>query len=56
MERVIKLESDSRRNNLIFYSFPEEVTETSAKSESLLYSSLENELKLEEDDIDGNSI
>ena len=55
-ERAIKLESHSRRNNLIFYGIPEEVNETNAKTESLLYSFLEDELKLKEDDIDGISI
>jgi len=52
-ERAIKLESHSRRNNLIFYGIPEEVNETSKKTESLLYSFLDNELKIKEDDIDG---
>jgi tetrahydromethanopterin S-methyltransferase subunit B len=52
-ERTIKLESHSRRNNLIFYGIPEEVNETSAKTESLLYSFLEDKLKLKVDDIDG---
>ena len=51
-ERAIKLESHNRRNNLIFYGVPEEVNETSVKTESLLYSFLEDELKLKEDDID----
>ena len=55
-ERAIKLESHSRRNNLIFYGVPEEVNETSVKTESLLYSFLEDEMKLKEDDIDGISI
>ena len=55
-ERAIKLESHSRRNNLIFYGVPEEVNETSIKTESLLYSFLEDEMKLKEDDIDGISI
>ena len=55
-ERAIKLESHGRRNNLIFYGVPEEVNETSAKTESLLYSFLEDELKLKEDGIDGISI
>ena len=32
-ERAIKLESHSRRNNLIFYGVPEEVNETSVKTE-----------------------
>ncbi|CAH3033577.1 unnamed protein product [Pocillopora meandrina] len=55
-ERAIKLDSHSRRNNLIFFGIPEEVNETSAKTESLLYSFLGDELKLKEDDIDGISI
>ena len=55
-ERAIKLESHSRRNNLILFGIPEEVNETSAKTESLLYSFLGDELKLKEDDIDGISI
>ena len=54
-ERAIKLETHSRRNNLIFFGIPEEVKETSAKTESLLYSFLGDELKLKEDDIDGIS-
>ena len=55
-ERAIKLESHSRRNNLILFGIPEEVNETSAKTESLLFSFLGDELKLKEDDIDGISI
>ena len=55
-ERAIKLESHSRRNNLILFGIPEDVNETSAKTESLLYSFLGDELKLKEDDIDGISI
>ena len=47
-ERTIKLGSHSRRNNLIFFGIPEEVNETSAKTESLLYSFLGDELKLKE--------
>ena len=54
-ERAIKLETYSRRNNLMFFRIPEEVNETSAKTESLLYSFLGDELKLKEDDIDGIS-
>ena len=42
-ERAIKLESHSRRNNLIFYGVPEEENETSVKTESLVYSFLEDE-------------
>ena len=33
-ERAIKLGSHSRRNNLIFFGIPEEVNETSVKTES----------------------
>ena len=55
-ERAVKLESHSRRNNLIFYGIPEETNESSAKSESLLYSFLEENLKMEEEDIDGISV
>ena len=51
-----ELESHSRRNNLIFYGIPEETNESSAKSESLLYSFLEENLKMEEEDIDGISV
>ena len=47
-ERTIKLGSHSRRNNLIFFGIPEEVNETSTKTESLLYSFLGDELKLKE--------
>ena len=35
-ERAVKLESHSRRNNLIFYGTPEETNESSARSESML--------------------
>ena len=52
----MKLESHSRRNNLIFFGIPEEVNETSAKTESLLYSFLGDELVFKEDDIDEISI
>ena len=55
-ERAVKLESHSRRNNLIFYGIPEETNESSAKSESLLYSFLEENLKMEEEDIVGMSV
>ena len=44
-ECTVKLESYSRRNNLIFYGIPEETNESSAKSESLLYSFLEENLR-----------
>ena len=55
-ESAINLESHSRRNNLIFFGIPEEVNETSAKTESLLYCFLGDELKLKEDEIDRISI
>ena len=51
-ERTIKLGSHSRRNNLIFFGIPEEVNETSVKTESLLYSFLGDELKLKGDVIE----
>ena len=41
---------------MIFYGIPEEVNETNAKTETLLYSFLEGQLKLKDDDIDGISI
>ena len=41
---------------MIFYGIPEEVNETSANTKSLLYSFLEDELKLKEDDINRISI
>ena len=37
---------------MIFFGIPEEVNEASAKTESLLYSFLGDELVLKEDDID----
>ena len=37
-EHVVKLESHSWQNNLTFYGIPEQVNETSAKTESLLSS------------------
>ena len=55
-ERAIKLKSHSWRNNLIFYGIPEEINENSAKAELLLFSFLEDKLKLKEDNIDGISI
>ena len=56
-ERAIKLESHSRKNNLIFYGIPEEANETTAKTEySILYPFLDDNLKLKEDDIDGISM
>ena len=44
-EQVIKLESHSWRNSLTFHGIPEEKNESSAKTESLLYSFLEDNLK-----------
>ena len=44
-ERAIKLESHSRRNNLIFYNIPEERQESSATIETLLYNFLERNLR-----------
>ena len=48
-ERAIKLESHSRRNNLIFYNIPEERHESSATSETLVYNFLEQNLNMEEE-------
>jgi len=45
-ERAIKLESPSRRNNLIFYNIPEVRQESSATTESLLYTFLEQKLDM----------
>ena len=55
-ERAIKLESHSRRNNLIFYGIPEGKNENSSNTESTLFSFMENNLKLKEEDIDEISI
>ncbi|XP_068697186.1 protein unc-13 homolog C-like [Montipora foliosa] len=46
-ERAIKLESHSRRNNLIFYSIPEEEKESNAKTEDLVFTFLEEKLKMQ---------
>ena len=51
-ERAIKLESHSRRNNLIFYNIPEVRQESSATTESLLYTFLEQNLDMAEEEID----
>ena len=55
-ERAIKLESHSRRNNLTFYGIPEGKNENSSNTESTLFSFMENNLKLKEEDIDEISI
>ena len=54
-EGAIKLESHSRRNNLIFTVFPKETMKI-APIESTLSSFMENNLKLKEEDIDEISI
>ena len=48
-ERAIKLESHSRWNNLIFYNIPEVRQESSATTESLLYTFLEQNLDMGEE-------
>ena len=45
-ERAIKLESHSRRNNLIFYNIPDVRQESSATTEYLLYTFLEQNLDI----------
>ena len=45
-EGAIKLESHSRRNSLIFYNIPEVRQESSAMTESLLYTFLEQKLDM----------
>lgn len=47
-ECTIRLESHSRRNNLIFYNIHEEQQEFSAKTESFVYTFLEQNLNMEE--------
>ena len=49
-ERAIKLESHSRRNNLIFYNIPEVRQESSATTETLLYTFLEQNLDMAEEE------
>ena len=49
-ERAIKLESHSRRNNLIFYNIPEVRHESSATTETLLYTFLEQNLDMAEEE------
>jgi len=48
-EHAIKLESHSRQNNLIFYNIPE-VQESSATTETLLYTFLEQNLDMAEEE------
>jgi len=49
-ERAIKLESHSRRNNLIFYNIPEARKESSATTETLLYTFVEQKLDMAEEE------
>ena len=49
-ERAINLESHSRRNNLIFYNIPEVRQESSATTETLLYTFLEQNLDMAEEE------
>ena len=49
-ERVIKLESHSRRNNLNFFNIPEEKEESFEKSEKVLRKFIEAKLKLSKHD------
>ena len=49
-EHAIKLESHSRRNNLIFYNIPEVRQESSATTETLLYTFLEQNLDMAEEE------
>ena len=51
-ERAIKLESHSRGNNLIFYNIPEVRKESSATTETLLYTFLEQKLDMAEEETD----
>lgn len=55
-ERAIKLESHSRRNNLIFYNIPEEEKESTAKTEDLVYTFLEEKLNIGEEEASDISI
>lgn len=45
-ERAMKLESHSRRNNLIFYNISEEAKESTSKIEDLIYTYLEEKLNM----------
>ena len=49
-EHVIKLESRSRRNNLIFYNISEEENESTTTTEDALYIFMEEKLKIEEEE------
>ena len=49
-ERAIKLESHSRRDNLIFYNIPEEENESPAMTEDTLYIFMEEKLKMAEEE------
>ena len=51
-ERAIKLESHTRRNNLIFYNIPEVRKESSATTETLMYTFLEQKLDMAEEETD----
>ena len=55
-ERAIKLESHSRRNNLIFYNIPEEEKESTARTEDLVYTFLEEKLDMGEEEVSDTSI
>ena len=55
-ERAIRLESHSRRNNLIFYNIPEEVKESTDKTENLVYTFLEEKLNMDEEEASDISI
>ena len=55
-ERTIKLESHSRRNNLIFYNIKEEENESTTMTEDTLYILMEEKLKMEEDEASDISI
>ena len=50
-ECAIKLESHSRRNNLIFYNITEEENESTAMTEDTLYIFMEEKLKMEEEKV-----
>ena len=47
---TIKLESHSRRNNLIFYDITEEENESTAMTEDMLCIFMEEKLKMEEEE------
>ena len=48
---TIKLESHSRRNNLIFYDVTEEENESTAMTEDMLYIFMEEKSKMEEEEV-----